>query len=55
MNICSPLSGWVIPQPPAASESFGGLGAVGLGVVIFIIVFLSIVFVWLIRNTGRRD
>jgi len=55
MSISSSLPGWAPIQPPAASESFGGLGAVGLGVVIFIIVFLSIVFVWLIRNTGRRD
>ena len=55
MSIPSSLADWAPAQPPAASESFGGLGAVGLGVVIFIAVFLGIVFVWLIKNTGRRD
>lgn len=55
MSISSLLPGGALSQPPAASESFGGLGAVGLGVVIFVTVFLSIVVVWLIRNTGRRD
>ena len=55
MSISSVLPGVVPVQPPAASESFGGLGGVGLGVVIFIAVFLGIVFVWLIKNTGRRD
>ena len=55
MSISSLLPGGALSQPPAASESFGGLGAVGLGVVIFIAVFLGIVFVWLIKNTGRRD
>ena len=55
MSISSLLPGGALSQPPAASESFGGLGAVGLAVVIFIAVFLSIVVVWLIKNTGRRD
>jgi hypothetical protein len=39
----------------AATERFWGLGAVGLGVVIFITIFLVIVVAWLLHNTGRRD
>ena len=39
----------------AATERFWGLGEVGLGVVIFIVVFLVVVVAWLIQNTGRRD
>jgi hypothetical protein len=39
----------------AATERFWGLGAVGLGVVIFVTVFLVIVVAWLLHNTGRRD
>jgi hypothetical protein len=38
-----------------ASERFWGLGEVGLGVVLFITVFLVVVVAWLIQNTGRRD
>jgi uncharacterized membrane protein len=39
----------------AATERFWGLGEVGLGVVIFITIFLVVVVAWLIQNTGRRD
>ncbi len=39
----------------AASERFWGLGEVGLGVVLFLTVFLIIVVGWLLHNTGRRD
>ena len=39
----------------AASERFWGLGEVGLGVVLFITVFLVVVVGWLLHNTGRRD
>jgi len=39
----------------AASERFWGLGEVGLGVVIFLTIFLVVVVAWLIHNTGRWD
>ncbi len=39
----------------ATNERFWGLGEVGLGVVLFITVFLVIVVGWLLHNTGRRD
>jgi len=39
----------------AASDRFWGLGEVGLVVVIFLAVFLTIVVAWLIHNTGRWD
>ncbi len=39
----------------AADERFWGLGEVGLGVVLFISIFLIVVVGWLLHNTGRRD
>ncbi len=45
----------VVTGVAAASERFWGLGEVGLGVVLFITVFLVVVVAWLIQNTGRRD
>ena len=55
MSFCiSPLaSGLTVSS--AAAEPFWGLGKVGLGVVIFIAVFMTVVVAWLISNTGRRD
>lgn len=41
--------------PLAASERFWGLGEVGLGVVIFLTIFIVVVVAWLIHNTGRWD
>jgi hypothetical protein len=45
----------VLTGVTAASERFWGLGPVGLGVVIFLTVFIVIVVGWLLHNTGRRD
>jgi len=38
-----------------ASERFWGLGPVGLGVVIFLTIFIVVVVAWLLHNTGRWD
>lgn len=55
MSFClAPLAN-ALTGVAAATERFWGLGAVGLGVVIFITVFLVIVVGWLLHNTGRRD
>ncbi len=55
MSFClAPLAS-ALTDVAAATERFWGLGAVGLGVVIFITVFLVIVVAWLLHNTGRRD
>jgi hypothetical protein len=39
----------------AAGEAFGGLGRGGLIVVIVISVIAIVTFVWIFRETGRRD
>jgi len=55
MNIARLPLGETYVLPPAAPESFGGLGPLGLATVIFLAIFGGIVLVWLIKNTGRRD
>ncbi len=55
MSYCIASVAQAMTGVAAASERFWGLGAVGLGVVIFIAVFLVIVVAWLLHNTGRRD
>ncbi|HUX48300.1 MAG TPA: hypothetical protein VMV76_03880 [Dehalococcoidia bacterium] len=39
----------------AAGETFGGLGRGGLIAVIVISVIAIVTFVWIFRETGRRD
>jgi len=39
----------------AAGEAFGGLGRGGLIAVIVISVIAIVTFVWIFRETGRRD
>lgn len=39
----------------AAGEMFGGLGRGGLIAVIVISVIAIVTFVWIFRETGRRD
>jgi hypothetical protein len=39
----------------AAGEVFGGLGKVGLITVIVVSVIVVVAFVWIFRETGRRD
>jgi len=39
----------------AAGEAFGGLGKGGLIAVIVISVIAIVTFVWIFRETGRRD
>ena len=55
MSFCIPPLAGGLTVSAAAAEPFWGLGKVGLGVVIFIAVFMTIVVAWLISNTGRRD
>jgi len=39
----------------AASEAFGGLGKAGLITIIVVSIIAIITFVWIFRETGRRD
>jgi hypothetical protein len=39
----------------AASEAFGGLGKAGLITVIVVSVIAIVTFVWIFRETGKRD
>lgn len=39
----------------AAGEAFGGLGKGGLITVIVVSVIAVVTFVWIFRETGRRD
>jgi len=43
------------PALYAASEAFGGLGKGGLIAVIVICVIAIAAFVWIFRETGKRD
>jgi hypothetical protein len=40
---------------PAAGESFGGLGRAGLITVIVVSLLIIVTFVWIFRETGRRE
>jgi hypothetical protein len=39
----------------AASGAFGGLGKAGLITIIIISIIVIITFVWIFRETGRRE
>jgi hypothetical protein len=39
----------------ATSESLGGLGKAGLITIIVISIIAIVAFVWIFRETGRRD
>jgi hypothetical protein len=39
----------------AAGEAFGGLGRVGLITVIVVSLVIIVAFVWIFRETGRRE
>jgi len=39
----------------AAAEEFGGLGKGGLITVIIVSIIAIVTFVWIFRETGRRD
>jgi hypothetical protein len=39
----------------AAGEAFGGLGKAGLITVIVVSIIAIVTFVWIFRETGKRD
>jgi hypothetical protein len=39
----------------AAGEAFGGLGKTGLITIIVVSIIVIVTFVWIFRETGRRD
>jgi len=39
----------------AAGEAFGGLGKAGLITIIVVSIIAIVTFVWIFRETGRRD
>jgi len=39
----------------AAGEAFGGLGKAGLITIIIVSIIAIVTFVWIFRETGRRD
>ncbi|MFW6105306.1 MAG: hypothetical protein ACOC7P_01850 [Chloroflexota bacterium] len=39
----------------AAGEAFGGLGKAGLITIIVVSIIVIITFVWIFRETGRRE
>jgi hypothetical protein len=39
----------------AAGEAFGGLGKAGLITIIVVSLIAIVTFVWIFRETGRRD
>jgi hypothetical protein len=39
----------------AASEAFGGLGKAGLITIIIVSIIAIITFVWIFRETGKRE
>ena len=39
----------------AASEAFGGLGKAGLITIIVVSIIAIVTFVWIFRETGKRD
>jgi len=38
-----------------ANEAFGGLGKAGLITIIVVSLIATVAFVWIFRETGRRD
>ena len=51
------MPSWIEASAPvyAAGEAFGGLGKTGLIAIIVISVIVVVTFVWIFRETGRRD
>jgi hypothetical protein len=48
---------WIEPSATvyAADEAFGGLGKAGLITIIVVSIIAIVTFVWIFRETGRRD
>jgi hypothetical protein len=40
---------------PGAGEAFGGLGKGGLIAIIIVSIIAIVTFVWIFRETGKRD
>jgi cation transporter-like permease len=51
------VPGWIGGSVAAyvASEAFGGLGKGGLITIIVISIIAIVAFVWIFRETGKRD
>jgi hypothetical protein len=45
----------VITAAFSAGEAFGGLGRAGLATIIVVFVIAVVTFVWIFRETGRRE
>ena len=48
---------WIEPSATvyAAAEAFGGLGKAGLITIIVVSIIAIVTFVWIFRETGKRD
>jgi hypothetical protein len=51
------MMNWMEPSATvyAAGEAFGGLGKAGLITIIVVALIAIVAFVWIFRETGRRD
>jgi hypothetical protein len=51
------MAGWIEASSGvyAAGEAFGGLGKAGLITIIVVSVIAIVTFVWIFRETGKRD
>jgi hypothetical protein len=51
------ITGWIETSSTvyAAEEAFGGLGKGGLITIIVVSIIAIVTFVWIFRETGRRD
>lgn len=45
----------VSPTVNATNETFGGLGKAGLITIIVVSIIAIVTFVWIFRETGRRE
>jgi hypothetical protein len=51
------IAGWIETSSTVytAGEAFGGLGKGGLITIIVVSIIAIVTFVWIFRETGRRD
>ena len=51
------IPGWIEASAPvyATGEAFGGLGKTGLITIIVVSIIAIVTFVWIFRETGRRE
>jgi hypothetical protein len=51
------IAGWIKASTTvyATGEAFGGLGKAGLITIIVVALIAVVTFVWIFRETGRRD